>query len=184
MAKIDVSFDTVSKELNAFIDGSPLPAVESVTFDNFGNLASMWLHFEDSKVDGMNFRNSITATEYPGKDKKKKGESRGEALAFTKGQYFLLLESDGHTHLYIDSSPFSTVADGHFHGVIGDEVISADDHTHAIAMIDSMSEVNIHSIAQEAQGSVFDFDNAKAVYVEHEERLYLCKFNLDEKIDT
>lgn len=164
MAKLDVSYDTVTKDILVTLDGAPIPDTDYISFENYDNQNRMYLSFKTVETDGMNIRTSVNAEHYK-KDKKKKDKKNIDASYNMK--YYILSNSDGHIHHYTNSSPFTSVNDGHFHGVVGDEVISADDHTHDLIELDEVEDVNIE-IEPYLLGKSFKHNGKNHIYFETE----------------
>jgi len=149
MATIDISFNTVSKEVSTFIDGVPIQGAEYITIDKYDDAGHLYMSFKDTEIDGMRFSNNLNASDNTKED---------------KVEHFLLAESDGHFHYYTNSSPFSNYGGGHFHGVVDGEVIAGDDHTHSLIKLDNVTESEIE-IDDSALGFVFEIDsNTKGCY--------------------
>jgi hypothetical protein len=53
MAKINVEFDSVNKNLAVFVDGQPLPGVQNVYFYGYDDVASMEMSLKPDKYEGM-----------------------------------------------------------------------------------------------------------------------------------
>jgi hypothetical protein len=164
MAKIDISYDTISKEIFTTIDGAPISEVEYISFETYDGQNRMYISFKSIEMDGMNINTNINAKKHSKKYKNKEEEIQETKSAYSS-EHYILTTSDGHTHHYQTSSPFTSVSKRHFHGVVGDEVISSDDHTHTLQKLDSV--VDVHGdIESRLLGHVFDYDGKKNVYFE------------------
>lgn len=144
MAKIDISYDTISKEIFTTIDGAPIPETDYISFETYNGQNRMYLSFKTVEVDGMNIN------------------TRVEAKSFEQENY-ILTTSDGHMHYYVSSSPFTSTNDGHFHGVVGDEVISSDDHTHSLIKLDNVEDVHI-PVEERLLGFIFELNGKNNIY--------------------